>query len=290
MGHNPNRGTRTSAGAVPAHRLLQSLLLLTCLLQPPATLPFENFSAVPGGIAGVLVGDIAAPAPRAFFGKSELPVIEHQQGWIALVGLSRDLAPGFYVVNSVDDEDHYLSHAFAVRPAARPIYRVAIPGGTTAAALVRSHPSTNEPPPVQFEDPFELPPEMNFILPADLPITYQFGLLDIGGSGHTLPFTGLGFAASRQAAVVSPAFGQVMSVDRPDGGGRVVIHHGGGLLSVFRNLSTVSVARDDWVRQGALVGNLPARDGVMLLPDWSVYLNDAGIDPLLMVSQKIQLE
>ena len=114
--------------------------------------------------------------------------------------------------------------------------------------------------------------------------------LNIRGTGHILPFPGLGFANSRQAAVVNPAFGQVLSIDEENGRSRLVIHHGGGLISVLRNLESISVSRDEWIPRGALIANLPPGRQVSLLPDWSVYLNRVEVDPMLLVSRRINLE
>lgn len=261
--------------------------LLLALANPAAA--FDNFDPVPGGIAGVPIGDASQPAPRALFGSSELPVLRAGEAWMALVGIPRDLAPGFYVVNAADEEDHHESHTFAVRPSTRPIYTVEAPAGTTAGELAQRHREALGKPTPAGSANEESSPDTDFILPVDEAIRFQFGLLRIQGSSYTLPFPGLGFASAKATAVVNPAFGQVIEIDGAGNDRRVVIHHGGGLVSVFRNLGAVSVSRDEWIPKGALIGNLPARSRVSLLPDWSVCLNDVEIDPLLLVSQTIEL-
>jgi len=103
-------------------RLPRALSLANFL--PAMALAFENFEPGPGGIAGVTVGTPAEPAPRVLFGSHEVPVLRYPQGWVALVGISRNLAPGYYVVNAIDAESQHQSHIFAVRPVNRPVYAV----------------------------------------------------------------------------------------------------------------------------------------------------------------------
>ena len=97
---------------------------------------FENFESVPGGIAGVDVGDPAAPAPRVLFGAHEVPVLRYPRGWVALVGLSRNLTPGYYAVNAIDEETQHESRPFAVRPVSRPIYAIDVSASSPLADVV----------------------------------------------------------------------------------------------------------------------------------------------------------
>lgn len=265
-------------------------VLALALLWPMIAGAFDNFTAVPGGIAGIVVGDATTEPPRVLFGSHEVPVLRFDQGWTALVGLARDLAPGNYVVNAVDGESGYASHTFAVKPVSRPIYPVDAPEASTLADVVARHRRALRDLPGEDLGQHDDPPDLDFVLPADLPIRFQYGLLHFSGSGYTLDFPGLGFEPGEPADVVSPAFGQVVAIDERDGRWRLVIHHGAGLVSVFRNLGGVSVTLEDWVPKGARIATLAGGAGIKLLPDWTVRLGDADIDPLLLVSQRISLE
>ncbi len=269
-----------------------SLLLATlcALLQPATASAFDNFEPVPGGIAGVTVATPEEPAPRVLFGSHEVPVLRHSHGWTALVGVSRDLAPGYYVVNAIDAESHHQSHTFRVGPINRPVYSINVSDRSTLGEVAARHRRALSEVPAPDEIEGSDPPDLDFVLPVDLPIRFQFGMLNFTDTGYTLDFPGLGFEPGENAAVVNPAFGQVVAIDGSEGRWRLVIHHGAGLTSVFRNLESVSVTLEDWVPKGARLGTLTGRDGVRLLPDWTVLLGGTQVDPLLLVSQKIELQ
>lgn len=256
---------------------------------PAAAQGFENFDPVPGGIAGVDVGDPTAPAPRVLFGAHDVPVLRYPRGWVALVGLARTLTPGYYAVNVIDEEAQHESRPFAVRPISRPIYPVDVSASSPLADVVARHRRALVDSPAPNDADGDDPPDLDFVLPVDLPIRFQYGLLNFSRTGYTLDFPGLGFTPGQSAAVVNPAFGQVVSIDGEDSRRRLTIHHGGGLTSVFRNLESVSVTLEDWVPKGAKLATLTGRDGVRLLPDWTVLLGGTQVDPLLLVSQRIDL-
>lgn len=268
--------------------MIARALTLAATLYAVAASAFDNFDPVPGGIAGVTVAESGAAAPTAWFGSHRLPVLDLERGRVAVVGLDLDLAPGFYVVNVVDDEDHHDSRRFPVRPLARPIYTIEVPDEPPLAELVARHREALAVPGVAPAADGETP-DLDFVLPVDLPIRFQFGRLNFGGTGLTAPFPGLGFVSDREARVASPSFGQVIAVDARDGAWRVVIHHGGGVVSMFRHLAAVDVVVEQWLSKGDPIGVLPRRNNVRLLPDWAVALNAAWVDPLLLVSHRIDL-
>src|SRR5690606_15399723 len=132
-------------------------------------------------------------------------------------------------------------------------------------------------------------PDLDFVLPVDLPIRFQFGRLNFGGTGLTAPFPGLGFVSDREARGSGPACGQVIAVDARDGPCPVVVHHGGGVVRRFRHPPAVDVVVEQWLSKGDPIGVLPRRNNVRLLPDGAVALNAAWVDPLLLVSHRIDL-
>ncbi|GJL82074.1 MAG: peptidase [marine bacterium B5-7] len=266
------------------------VMLAVCAAWAEPLAAFENFESVPGGISGVLLRHSETEPPMAFFGNHPVLVQRHPEGWVAVVGLDRDLAPGFYVVNTIDSEERNESYTFTVRPGQRPIYEVLAPPDSDLEAVAKRHMENLDQMPKFPLEESESPPDLDFVLPVDQDIRLQYGYLNFRGTGLLLAFPGLGFDPAPQSEVVNPSFGQVISVDETYGGSRVVIYHGAGVVSVFNNLERVSVSSEDWVFKDAEIGILKQRETVALLPDWSVYLNGAAIDPLLLVSQKINLE
>lgn len=255
------------------------------------TFAFNNFHSVPGGIAGVLLAPVTeAEAPRAWFGDTELLVVGFGDQWVAIVGLDWRQSPGFYVVKSRVAEHPFESHTFSVKALRRPIHTVELAPGTRAetvsskyfAALER-----NQSLPLSVA---EGGPDLNFRIPVDRRIRYAYGWLRPKGENHLLPYPGIGFDNPDGIPAINPAFGQVASVVEVSGGSEVVIDHGSGLVSVLRNLRVTTISPEDWIPKGGIIGTLQPNRGKSLLPDWSVFLNEAPVDPMLLVSRRVQLE
>ncbi len=263
---------------------------LCCLLVAafPALAGFGNFSSVPGGIAGVLLEQAGEQPPRAFFGNSPTLVSRYPAGFVAVVGLPLDLAPGFYVINAVDSDEHHESYTFAVKASRRPIQSIVLPPGISAQSIVAAH--ARRLAWIPEDIPAESEPDFDFVLPSPVPITRQFGWIHLTGTGHTLPYPGIGLDHSASTPLRSPSFGQVTEIGEEDDAYRVVIAHGAGLVSVFHNVDEVSVSPQDWVPKGAEFGRMQKSDRVTLVPDWSVFLNRTRIDPLLLVSSTVSLD
>src|SRR5690606_26167010 len=183
-GRTPRRRLRGLVGHRKTAPMIARALTLAATLYAVAASAFDNFDPVPGGIAGVTVAESGAAAPTAWFGSHRLPVLDLERGRVAVVGLDLDLAPGFYVVNVVDDEDHHDSRRFPVRPLARPIYTIEVPDEPPLAELVARHREALAVPGVAPAADGETP-DLDFVLPVDLPIRFQFGRLNFGGTGLT---------------------------------------------------------------------------------------------------------
>jgi murein DD-endopeptidase MepM/ murein hydrolase activator NlpD len=84
---------------------------------------------------------------------------------------------------------------------------------------------------------------------------------------------------------VAPGTGRIVLADDLFFTGKtVVIDHGLGLFSLLAHLSVVTVAQDDVVERGVLVGRVGAT-GRATGPHlhWSVRLNGARVDPLSLL-------
>ncbi len=263
-------------------------MLALLVLTYPALTGFGNFQSVPGGIAGILLHRSSEAAPRAFFGSRQAMVSRYPEGFVAVVGLPLDLAPGFYVINAVDSDDHHESYTFSVKASRRPIQSITLPESVAAGDIAAAHARRLLWAPDEI--PAESAPDFDFVLPSAVPVTRQFGWIHLAGTRYTLPYPGIGLDHSTSTLVRSPSFGQVTRIDEQDGAYRVVIAHGAGLVSVFHNVDEVSVSVEDWVPKGAEFGRMLKTNRITLVPDWSVFLNGARIDPLLLVSSTVNLE
>lgn len=109
--------------------------------------------------------------------------------------------------------------------------------------------------------------------PLSGPITSEFGARDI--AEHSGGHSGVDIAAPTGTGVLAPAPGVVMDAQASDGvfGSYVVLHHRGGLVSLYAHLSRIDVARGQGVRRGdglGLVGVTGLTTGPHL--HWAVSL------------------
>ncbi|MES2918573.1 MAG: peptidoglycan DD-metalloendopeptidase family protein [Pseudomonadota bacterium] len=99
------------------------------------------------------------------------------------------------------------------------------------------------------------------------------------------PHLGMDIAAPEGQDVVAPAAGKVLLTgDYFFNGHTVLIDHGQGLVSMLCHLSEIVVIPGEIVAAGALVGRV-GKTGRATGPHlhWTVSLNDARIDPLLVL-------
>lgn len=90
--------------------------------------------------------------------------------------------------------------------------------------------------------------------PLSGPITSKFGARDI--AEHAGGHSGVDIAAPAGTGVLAPAPGVVMDAQASGGvfGSYVLLHHRGGLVSLYAHLSRIDVARGQGVRRGDGLG------------------------------------
>ncbi|MFT5114835.1 MAG: murein DD-endopeptidase MepM/ murein hydrolase activator NlpD [Parasphingorhabdus sp.] len=253
-----------------------------------ATYAFENFQSIPGGIAGVLLDEDSGPAIKALYGHTRIPVISHQSRRVALVPLNWDTQPGFYIVSTLNDNNDYKSYTFSVKPGDRTLYSVSL-ADTDLPFL--SQPTIDPNIDLSEVDGEISNPDLSLMLPVDAPVLRQYGQLYIKQHKRVVPYTGIQFEViTPDINIVSPVFGRVAEIKHlEDGTWQVILDHGNGLVSIFNGLSTITVNMDDWLPKGSDVGLLSIGRKFSLQPHWSLRMNGAWIDPMLLVSSEINL-
>lgn len=116
-------------------------------------------------------------------------------------------------------------------------------------------------------------------------ISSPFGLRRFFNDEPRAPHVGIDIARPTGTPVVAPADGVVaLTGDYFFNGRTVIIDHGRGLFSMLCHFSEVMVAAGDRVQAGDVVGRVGAT-GRATGPHlhWTVSLNDARIDPALLV-------
>lgn len=126
----------------------------------------------------------------------------------------------------------------------------------------------------------------DFMQPTRGEANASFGRKRFFNGEPRAPHLGMDIAAPQGQPVVAPADGVVVQTgDYFFNGRTVMIDHGQGLVSMLCHLSEMRVQAGDRVRRGDLVG-LVGKTGRATGPHlhWTVSLNDARIDPLLVLS------
>ena len=124
-----------------------------------------------------------------------------------------------------------------------------------------------------------------FIMPTKGESSSTFGRKRFFNGEARAPHLGMDIPAPEGQAVWAPAAGIVVQTgDYFFNGRTVMIDHGQGLVSMLCHLSTIKAKAGDVVKAGDIIG-LVGQTGRATGPHlhWTVSLNDARIDPLLVL-------
>jgi murein DD-endopeptidase MepM/ murein hydrolase activator NlpD len=125
----------------------------------------------------------------------------------------------------------------------------------------------------------------SFVIPVAGAYSSPFGLKRFFNDEPRAPHAGLDIAAPHGEPVHAPAAGMVAMTGEYFFNGRtVMIDHGNGLISMLCHLSEITVTKGQNIRQGDIIGKV-GKTGRATGPHlhWTVSLNDARIDPLLLL-------
>ncbi|MDO8268382.1 MAG: peptidoglycan DD-metalloendopeptidase family protein [Moraxellaceae bacterium] len=125
----------------------------------------------------------------------------------------------------------------------------------------------------------------SFVIPVAGAYSSPFGLKRFFNDEPRAPHAGLDIAAPHGEPVHAPANGMIaMTGDYFFNGRTVMIDHGNGLISMLCHLSEITVTKGQSIRQGDIIGKV-GKTGRATGPHlhWTVSLNDARIDPLLLL-------
>jgi len=126
----------------------------------------------------------------------------------------------------------------------------------------------------------------DFVIPTPGAYSSPFGLKRFFNEEARAPHAGLDIAAPEGQEVMAPAAGVVAQTgDYFFNGRTVMIDHGNGLVSMLCHLSQIDVQQGQAVKQGTVIGRV-GKTGRATGPHlhWTVSLNDARIDPQLLLS------
>ncbi len=212
---------------------------------------------LPGGIAvlpiTVVVDDGTTPLVR--FGRQKVLLLRETSRWLAVVGISRSIVPGDYIVTSGVGKADAVNYRFRVRP----------------------NPDTAQQPNVD--------PQYVSLLGYD---ESRFARLPLKTPGFgeirkhfSVNFPAMEIETKDAASIVSPGDGVIHSVT-PSGpvGDQVIINHGQGVYSVLSPVYDLRARVDEEVVQSQILGVTGAMTaGAVSGVRWKLVLNSTLIDP-----------
>ncbi|MDB5891701.1 MAG: peptidase [Polaromonas sp.] len=265
-------------------------------------------SQVPGGVARVSLGPAASRpvATRADFSTSvagsgghagrpanetALLVVGDVIDWTAVVGIPLSALPGqasIRVDGAGTAEPQWFHYTVSPKRYAEQRLRV-------APATVELSPEDEarynrerlhlEVVMATFSQPLPARSALGMAVPVPGRRSGSFGLRRVFNGQPRSPHSGMDIAAPTGTPVTAPLAGRVIDTgDYFFNGNTVWLDHGGGLLSLYCHLSTVSVAAGDVLERGQRLGAVGATGratGAHL--HWGVMLNRTMVNPALFL-------
>ncbi len=278
--------------ATPILRRLRTLMLGAVIL--PWSLANANLptaAPVPGGVAIVEIGPVAGGAkpPKAWFDDRPVLVVERNDRWQALVGLPLSTKPGTQTLLAGADRKQAQTIRFTVESKNYPEQRITLKDkakvdlspedlARTQREQIEINRMKNH-----WRDTDRV--DLDFLPPAEGPLSGRFGVRRFFNNQPRSPHTGLDFAVDQGTPVVAPAAARVLGTgDYFFSGNTVFLDHGNGLITLYAHLDRIDVTEGQSLERGQRVG-LVGKTGRATGPHlhWGVILNGTSVDPELFI-------
>ncbi len=270
---------------------LAKILIIGCFaVHAHAQSALDFHHPIPGGSIALILGSADTPLPITKFGGRRVLVTRHHNLWVALLGLSLDTVPGRYIV-SVTNNDEPEIRDFVVKPHRYPVRRV--------VEQTRRRETSTHPTQPALADLYEklLPmtslwsevPDVDLPLrtPVDGRQINEYGSRQVKGDQLTKPVDYAEFETAPDAQVRSPGRGRVHElINVDDAGVLVCIDHGMGLLSFIGPIPSVQVKVGDRLAKNQVLAVLPQSGAPLSSVSWLLSLNQAFINPMLLVDRR----
>lgn len=276
------------------------LAIYSSSLFAATTLP--THTPVPGGIAVLNIPDnlIAENANiSAHYKGSRVmllsPASSDERHWQAIVGIPLSAKPGQHQLTITSDQGKQHRMSFAVEPKAYKEQRITLTNKRQVNPLTADLERIKREKRIMvtaFKDwNTSLTPTMILTKPTTGPLSSPFGLRRFFNDQPRNPHSGLDIAAPEGTPIQAPADAIVVATgDYFFNGKTVLLDHGHGLITMYCHMSQIDVSKGDPVKLNdtlGLVGKTGRVTGAHL--HWSVSLNNARIDPNLLMPTKLEL-
>lgn len=276
--------------------------LVACSSSLFAAINLPPHTPVPGGIAVLELP--AKPASEndklsaSYRGARAMLVSPMETGtkhWQAIVGIPLSAKPGTHklIITSEHGKQHTIN--FAVQPKAYKEQRITLTNKRQVNPLTADLERIKREKRLMvaaFKDwNTSLTPTMTLTKPTTGPLSSPFGLRRFFNDQPRNPHSGLDIAAPEGTPIQAPAEAIVVATgDYFFNGNTVLLDHGHGLITMYCHMSRIDVSEGDHVQINdtiGLVGKTGRVTGAHL--HWSVSLNNARIDPNLLMPEKAEI-
>lgn len=261
-------------------------LITTVILMTSSSLVFAwpLSDNVPGGIIALPVGSSSEPSPQVTFKKKPVAVIQYQQEWHAIIGLSLSTKKGKHTAN-VNGKPMEFNVTKKDYPEQHITLKTRKHIDLSAEDLARHRGEKAKAKKVFKVFDTSIAPDLALIKPVEGPYSSPFGLKRFFNGEARNPHSGLDIAAPTGTPIKSPSQGKVvLTGDFFFNGNVVYVDHGQGMISMFCHLSEIDVRVGDKLSKGDILGKVGAT-GRVTGPHlhWSLSLNNARVDPMLLL-------
>jgi len=270
---------------------LSAFLILMGMLMPFMSHALPQSANVPGGLVLIKLDAASNTQPQAMYKQTPVAVIQQNESWYAVVGLGLSTKSGEHFVVSQGKR-----YPFEVVSKDYPEQHIQLKTrkhiDLSAEDLARHKREKKQAHAVFDAFDAQQQPDLAFAKPVVGPYSSPFGLKRFFNGEPRNPHSGLDIAAPTGTPIHAPAAGKVVLTGNFFFNGNVVyMDHGQGLISMFCHLSEIDVKQGDVIPKQALLGKVGAT-GRVTGPHlhWSVSLNNARIDPLLLLPKEAQPE
>jgi murein DD-endopeptidase MepM/ murein hydrolase activator NlpD len=274
------------------HRHAAPLLALATLLSATTATALElpHAEPVPGGIALVPLPD-ADTAPVARYGENRVMVHHQSDGWWAVVGIPLGTQPGREKLTWRTPGGEEQEIGFQVRDKAYEVQRLTIKNkrmvNPEKRDMERIGRETRQIKAALSTWRDAEPDSIRLDLPVEAPMSSPFGLRRFFNDQPRKPHSGLDLAAAAGTPIKAPADGRVVDTGSYFfNGNTVFLDHGQGLITMYCHMSRIDVETGDKIKRGEVIGAVGKTGRVTGAHlHWGVSLNDARIDPMLLLKR-----
>jgi len=268
-------------------RLIFGLITL-CIAHSSVAMDTPQAASNPGGIAVIPI-QTDDENIHIYYKKNEVMQVTNNDGHFAIVGIPLSAKPGTHKItikqgnkqHSVDfivaNKDYRTQHLTIknkrkVNPNAEDMKRIVKETKRIKQALAYWGDS--------------LPTTLKLIPPVKGKRSDSFGSRRIFNGQPRKPHSGMDISAIEGTPIHAPAAGTVINTgDYFFNGKSVFVDHGQGLVTMYGHMSEINVTEGQTVQQGDLLGKVGMTGRVTGAHlHWGVSLNDARIDPALLLN------